>query len=127
MFNVLVIGIGGFLGAIFRFLVSGFMQGFSTHPLFPLGTLSVNFLGSLLLASLSALSELGGLFTPETRSFLFIGLLGAFTTFSTFTFETFNLLQNSKYMLAGLNALLNISTCLAAVFLGRALVLALWR
>jgi len=127
MLNILVIGIGGFLGAIFRFLVSGFIQGFSTLPSFPLGTLSVNFIGSLLLTSFSAVSELGGLFTPETRSFLFIGLLGAFTTFSTFSFETFNLLQDSKYLMAGLNALLNISTCLAAVLLGRAIVLALWR
>lgn len=99
-----LIGTGGFIGAVLRFLISSWTQGRAGLLVFPLGTLTVNMIGCLLIGFLSALVELKAMFSPETRSFLLIGLLGAFTTFSTFGNETFNLIRASRMDLAVLNA-----------------------
>jgi len=81
---IIIVGLGGFIGAILRYLVSGWIQnGFTS---FPTGTLSVNVIGSFFLSVILYLSENKGLFSEETRVFLTIGILGAFTTMSTFSY-----------------------------------------
>ena len=82
MYMLILIGIGGFIGAIFRYLISGWIQNNSS--IFPLGTISVNFIGSFFLGFVMYLSEYLGMFDEKTRVFLTIGVLGAFTTMSTF-------------------------------------------
>ena len=82
--NLLLVGLGGFMGALLRYSITGFFQGWSKSVHFPYGTLVVNLLGCLLLGFLSQIAETRGIISAEARSFLFVGLLGAFTTFSTF-------------------------------------------
>ena len=116
----LIIGLGGFIGAILRYWISGWIQ--SEIVTFPLGTLGVNFLGSLLLAFIMYTSEYRGFFGTETRIFLTIGVLGSFTTMSTFSFESMELLEQNQYMLFGLNLVGTVTICLLAVYLGKVLV-----
>jgi fluoride exporter len=116
----LIVGLGGFVGAILRYWVSGWIQaGFVT---FPVGTLGVNFIGSLLLALIMYASEYRGVFGEETRVFLTIGVLGSFTTMSTFSFESMKLLEQSEHMLFGLNLVGTVTACLLAVYLGKVLI-----
>jgi fluoride exporter len=113
----LIVGIGGFFGAVLRYWVSEWIQsGFIS---FPLGTLGVNFIGSLLLALIMYASEYRGFFGEETRVFLAIGVLGSFTTMSAFSFESMKLLEQSEHMLFGLNLLGTVTLCLLAVYLGK--------
>lgn len=116
-----LIGTGGFIGAVLRFLVSSWTQGRAGLLVFPLGTLTVNMIGCLLIGFLSALVEIKALLSPETRSFLLIGLLGAFTTFSTFGNETFNLIRESRLELALLNTGGQVVLGVFLVWLGRLL------
>lgn len=116
----LLVGLGGFVGAILRYWVSGWIQsGFVT---FPFGTLGVNFIGSLLLALIMYASEYRGLFGEETRVFLTIGVLGSFTTMSTFSFESMKLLEQSDHMMFGLNLIGTVVLCILAIYLGKFLV-----
>ena len=116
----LIIGLGGFIGAILRYWISGWIQ--SGVVTFPLGTLGVNFLGSLLLAFIMYTSEYRGFVGMETRVFLTIGVLGSFTTMSTFSFESMKLLEQNQYILFGLNLVGTVTICLLAVYLGKVLV-----
>ena len=116
----LLVGLGGFVGAILRYWISGWIQsGFVT---FPIGTLAVNFLGSLLLALIMYASEYRGLFGEEARVFLTIGVLGSFTTMSTFSFESMKLLEQSEHIMFGLNLVGTVSLCLLAIYFGKFLV-----
>lgn len=116
----LIVGFGGFIGAILRYWVSGWIQsGFVT---FPFGTLGVNFIGSLLLALVMYTSEYRGLFDEETRVFLTIGVLGSFTTMSTFSYESLKLLEQDQHMLFGLNIIGTVALCLLAVYMGKVLI-----
>jgi fluoride exporter len=116
----LLVGLGGFIGAILRYWISGGIQsGFIT---FPVGTLGVNFLGSLVLALIMYASEYRGLFGEEARVFLTIGVLGSFTTMSTFSFESVKLLEQSEHIMFGLNLVGTVSLCLLAIYLGKFLV-----
>jgi fluoride exporter len=116
----LIIGLGGFVGAILRYWISGWIQsGFLT---FPLGTLGVNFVGSLLLALIMYASEYRGLFGEEVRVFLTIGVLGSFTTMSAFSFESMKLLEQSEHMMFGLNLIGTVSLCLLAIYLGKLII-----
>ncbi|MZG53612.1 MAG: fluoride efflux transporter CrcB [Nitrospinae bacterium] len=115
-----LVGLGGFIGALLRYWVSGWIQsGFVT---FPLGTLGVNFLGSLLLALIMYASEYRGLFGEEARVFLTIGVLGSFTTMSTFSYESMKLLEQSEHIMFGLNLVGTVILCLLAILLGKFLV-----
>ena len=116
----LIIGLGGFIGAILRYWISGWIQ--SGVVTFPLGTLGVNFLGSLLLALIMYTSEYRGFVGMQTRVFLTIGVLGSFTTMSTFSFESMELLEQNQYILFGLNLVGTVTICLLAVYLGKVLV-----
>ena len=126
MSNLLLIGLGGFIGAILRYSISGFVQGWSKGNPFPVGTLAVNILGCFVIGLLSQLAESQGLFSPETRALLFIGFLGAFTTFSTFGNDTMNLFQSSPW-LSITNVSAHIILGLVAVWIGRGMVLAVWK
>ena len=127
MDNLVLIGIGGFVGAIARFWVSGRVQDISGSIGFPYGTLVVNLVGCLLLGLLSYLIDVRGMFSPEVRSLLIIGLLGAFTTFSTFSMETFNLLAAGETFRALANLSSSVVLGLLAVWAGRLLPLMIWR
>ena len=116
----LLVGLGGFVGAILRYWISGWIQsGFLT---FPLGTLCVNFIGSLLLALIMYASEYRGLFGEEVRIFMTIGVLGSFTTMSTFSFESMKLLEQSEHMMFVLNLIGTVSLCFLAIYLGKLMI-----
>ena len=114
----LYVGMGGFIGAILRFFISGVVQKL-TGTTFPVGTLSVNVLGSFTIGFLVPLFET--LIAPEWKAFFVTGLLGALTTFSTFSYETTILIQEGVWTMAILNAFLNLFLSLSATFLGMAL------
>ncbi len=128
MHNLLSIAAGGALGAVSRYIVSRTVSsaGFrSTAGIFPWGTFAVNMTGCFLIGFLSILSEKTEM-DPRLRSFLGVGFIGAFTTFSTFSLETLNLMRDGEFMLAftnaGLSLVLGLAACLAGMTAGRALV-----
>ena len=125
--NCLIVGMGGFLGAILRYGIGGFIQTLSGRIDFPYGTLVINVSGCLLIGILSQLADLHAAFTAEMRLFLMMGFLGAYTTYSTFGNETVILLQDNRLLLAGVNIGAHLLFGLAAVLLGRMLILTLWR
>jgi CrcB protein len=88
---------------------------------FPYGTLAVNLLGCLLIGLIAGLGESRQLFGPEVRSFALIGLLGGFTTFSTFGYETFAMIRDSEYVRAAANVGVHVGLGLALVWFGYAL------
>jgi len=116
--TLLFVGLGGFLGAISRFLISGFVQKL-LGTTFPFGTLSVNVIGSFFIGFLVALFE--NVISPEWKAFFITGFLGALTTFSTFSLETVILIQEGLYERALLNVVLNVLSCLVATVCGMAL------
>ncbi len=115
----LYIGAGGFIGAILRYWVSAWIQmGGIT---FPLGTLGVNTIGSFILGFVLYLSEFKGIFSEEARMFLAIGVLGSFTTMSTFSYESLKLLEQNQIMLFLANVVATLVLTLIAVYLGKIL------
>jgi len=127
MERVFLVGFGGFIGSALRYWVSGFVQQYNGNFTFPSGTLVVNILGCLLIGFLSELEETRGILSSETRAMVFIGMLGGFTTFSTFGNETFNYLRNQQPMIAILNVGANLLLGLGAVWVGHSLVNLIWR
>lgn len=123
MYTILLVGIGGFIGAILRYTLGGWIQnGFVD---FPVGTLTVNTLGSFFLGLIMYLSEYQGLFSEDTRIFLTIGIMGAFTTLSTFGYESFRLLDDSKLALLAINLVSTVLFSLLAVYLGKIVALSI--
>lgn len=114
--TVLVVGLGGFIGAVLRMLSINLINKILPHSI-SFGTLFVNVLGSFMLGFLFSYAHHKGL-SPVIKSFVSIGFLGAFTTFSTFSYENLLLLQSGNYLNFALNILLNIILCLIAVWLG---------
>ncbi len=111
---LLFVGMGGFFGAISRFLIAGFVQK-SFGTLFPVGTLSVNVLGSFIIGFMAMyFSEV---VQPEAKALVITGFLGALTTFSTFSLENVNMLQNGEMNKMVLNISLNIVLTLLATVL----------
>ena len=117
MTEMLVAGAGGFVGAILRYWLSGVVQRWS-GGVFPIGTLAVNVLGCLLMGGVMALVEYRQLLGPHPRILVTIGILGGFTTFSSFGYETFALLRDNELALALANVALSIVVGTAAVMLG---------
>ena len=126
MGKFLLVGVGGFLGSVLRYSFSGFVQGLSRSIDFPYGTLAVNLLGCLVIGFLSQLAESRGIFTAETRAFVFIGVLGGFTTFSTFGNETINLWREGESLLAAGNVAAHLLLCIGAVWISRAVAYQIW-
>ncbi len=127
MLKILIIGIGGAIGAILRYLVGGYVQHLTKSIGFPYGTFAVNFLGCFVIGLLFYLSDTHGVFSSPTRSLVFIGILGSFTTFSTFGNETINLFNTSQHLLASANIAAHLILCLGAVWLGRVSGFLIWR
>ena len=115
---MLFVGAGGFVGAIGRYLLAGAVYQLFPNSSFPSGTTVVNVLGCFIIGLLNGLIETRQLFGPETRLFLLIGLLGGFTTFSTFGFETMALMKDGEFLLAVMNVLVQVVLGLGAVFVG---------
>lgn len=127
MTKLLLIGMGGFVGAVSRYVVGGVVQNISRSIAFPYGTIAVNVVGCFLLGSLAYLAETRSLFSANTRLFLFIGVLGAFTTFSTFANETLELIRDNNRGLALLNIVFHFLLCIGAVVVGRYTSSLIWR
>ena len=121
MGKLVYIGAGGFIGAVLRYLISSYVQDMSKSTGIPYGTLAVNVLGSFIIGVLFFFIESKGAFSPETRAFVLVGMLGALTTFSTFSIETLNLLIEGAIPQAFINLTANIILCLSAVWAGRIL------
>ena len=119
MFSYLVVAIGGALGTVGRFWLSGAIaQKFGET--FPAGTLLVNISGSLIIGFFAALTGPDGRIwlTPSFRQFFMIGVLGGYTTFSSFSLQTLALARDGEWLFAALNAIGSFVLCLFAVWLG---------
>ncbi len=127
MTNILIVGIGGFIGSVLRYTVSGWVQQTTKSIGFPYGTLAVNVIGCFIIGFLAQLAESRGMFTSESRLFVFVGILGGFTTFSSFGNETLNLARDSQMLSALANIGANVVIGLFAVWLGRTVSYLIWR
>lgn len=117
MTNILAIAFGGALGAVARYLSSQWVYA-TLGKSFPFGTLFVNVVGSFAMGVLAVLLIERLAFAPEVRAFLLIGFLGSFTTFSTFSLETVNLLGSGEVLKAGINIIISVFVCVAACWMG---------
>ena len=117
--TLLLVGAGGFFGAISRYLVDGWVSN-ATGGGFPWGTLVVNVTGSFVLGALFALSVERGVLSPALRAPVLIGFIGAYTTFSTLTLETWRLVEDGSYIAAFANIGGSMVLGLAAVVAGLA-------
>ena len=118
MSQIILVGIGGFIGSVFRFLLSGFVHRLVPLSEFPFGTFAVNVVGCLLIGLLNGLAETRQVISPELRLFLMIGILGGFTTFSAFGYETLSLIRGAEVFRAMGNVFLHVLFGLVAVWLG---------
>lgn len=114
----LFIFIGAGLGGVLRYVMSTAVHRLSGGWIFPTGTMSVNLLGCLLIGFLAQLSESRGVFQGDIRLFLFVGILGGFTTFSSFGYETVQLIRDGEFLYAATNAVLQVILGLGCVWLG---------
>jgi len=119
--SMLIAGLGGFIGTIFRFFISRYFQ-LNYDSVFPWNTLLVNILGSFLIGIIYGISEKGSILSPEWRLFLAVGICGGFTTFSTFSNDAFILLQGKEMLRFASYTGLSFFLGLVAVFVGRSLV-----
>jgi len=123
MKEVFWVGVGGFLGANARYFVGGWVAT-RVGSIFPYGTLLINASGSFVLGVLMGLVETS-IVSPTVRLGLGIGFLGAYTTFSTFSYETLRLVEDGSLLLAAANAVgsvtISLLAALAGLLLGRAL------
>ena len=115
--QILYIGLFGAFGCVSRYLMSGWVYSAAGNAL-PYGTLVVNLTGSFLLGLIMEASQHSTLLSPELRIGITVGLMGGFTTFSTFSLETVRLLEEGSFGSAGANILLNVLVCILAALLG---------
>jgi CrcB protein len=118
MKGILLVALGGAIGSVTRFKLSGLVLHHTIDWRFPAGTFTVNVLGCLVAGVLAGLAEKHDMFSPEARLLLFTGILGGFTTFSAFGLETMHLLKRGELAIASANIVLSVLAGLAALWLG---------
>lgn len=123
LLQYLLIGLGGALGSMLRFGISSWIDAGSTQktgPIFPWGTIVVNITGCLLIGFIATISSPDGrlLLSSYTRQFIMIGILGGYTTFSSFSLQALTLAQSGQWGGAAANVLLSVVLCLVGVWLG---------
>ncbi len=121
LINAAMVGSGGFIGALARYGLSGLVHRQVPFATFPYGSMAVNLLGCCAIGVIAGLAESRQLFGPEFRTFALIGVLGGFTTFSTFGYETFAMLRDAEYLRVAANVGVHVVLGLALVWLGYAL------
>jgi len=115
--TLFLIGIGGALGAVARYLFSSFVLRV-TGSLFPVGTFAVNVAGCLVFGLIMGAAQHRFVLTPEKNAFLLVGVLGGFTTFSSFAFESFALAQDGQFTAAAVNIAGQVIAGLAGLWAG---------
>lgn len=118
MKNALVVGLGGFLGTLARYLTGIVVARFLEAPVFPYATLAVNVVGCFLIGLVSGISENVWPVSPAMLLFLTVGLLGGFTTYSAFGYQTMSLAHQGRMTFAALNVSAHLVLGIGAVFLG---------
>lgn len=118
MKGVFLVALGGAIGSVARFKLSGYVLHHTIDWRFPAGTFAVNVIGCLIAGLLAGLAEKHDFMSPETRLLLFTGILGGFTTFSAFGLETMFLLRRGEVLVAGANIVLSVVLGLLALWLG---------
>jgi len=118
------VALGGALGSVARYWCSGLVAN-AMGETFPWGTLIVNVAGSLLIGFIATISGADGRFLipPEARQFLMVGILGGYTTFSSFSLQTLTLARDGEWLLAGANIVGSVVLCLIAVWVGHMLAM----
>ena len=126
MERVFLVGLGGFVGTVLRYVLGGWATRLRNGAAFPVETLLVNVLGCLAIGALAALSEARGVLSGTTRAFLFIGVLGGFTTYSSFGYETFQLLREGQAAAAALSVAMQLVLGIGAVWAGHVVARLAW-
>ena len=119
--SILIVGFGGFIGTVARFLISRYFQE-NVASVFPWGTFIVNILGCLVIGIIYGISEKGELLSPDVRLFLTVGICGGFTTFSTFSNDAFLLAREQEWFRFVIYASLSFFLGLVAVYVGRFII-----
>ena len=121
MEKLFLVGLGGLLGSMLRYTIGGMIVRWKSGWTFPLETLLINVTGCVVIGLLAGLSEWRGVFTGSTRAFLFTGVLGGYTTFSAFGFETFQLMRDGQWPAAAISTGLQVVLGIGGVWLGHSL------
>jgi CrcB protein len=123
---MLIVAVGGAIGSVIRYKLGGFALHHAESWNFPVSTFSVNVLGCFVIGILAALAEHHDFFSPTVRLLLFTGLLGGFTTFSAFGYESAFLIRRSLFQVAAAYVVLSVFVGIVSVFCGMKLVDLLW-
>lgn len=118
LYQFFLVGLGGAIGSIARWQLSGVILRQAFDWRFPLGTFTVNVAGCLIIGLLAGLAVKEDYFSSDMRLLLFTGLMGGFTTFSSFGLETFYLLKRGEYLIASGNIVLSVIFGMLALFFG---------
>lgn len=121
MINILCVGIGGFIGAIIRYIVSLYTSKIFLSKL-PIGTLIVNVLGGFLIGIIMEINVKTDLISRNMKLFLATGIMGGLTTFSTFSYETIILIEGGSFIFAIINMTLNLLLSLGGVYIGKFII-----
>ncbi len=120
MIECFVVGVGGFIGAVCRYLIG--MVPLKEGCVFPIKTLMINIMGSFLIGIVAALAMKTDFLNPRTLLFLKVGICGGFTTFSSFALETTDLMKDGKMHLVVIYTVLSVTLGVLAVFAGQGIV-----
>jgi CrcB protein len=119
--SILIVGFGGFIGTVARFLTSRYFQE-NIASVFPWSTFTINIIGSLLIGIFYGISEKGDFLSPDFRLFLTVGICGGFTTFSTFSNDAFLLLKQDEWLRFAFYTSMSFFLGLLAVYFGRIII-----
>ena len=119
--SILIVGFGGFIGTVARFLTSRYFQE-NIASVFPWSTFTINIIGSLLIGIFYGISEKGDFMSPDVRLFLTVGICGGFTTFSTFSNDAFLLLRQEEWLRFAFYTSMSFFLGLLAVYVGRFII-----